>query len=91
MIAFALGLGYVPCERHHLTVGGKHGAKRRGQGFVVGLNTWSHRGEPFGGRTAEQCEALFGPSYAKNPRAFREKYPDEVLLELQERLLGSAA
>jgi len=65
IVARSLGLGYVPCEVHHLTVGGKHGAKRRGHDFTVGLNPWSHRGEPFGGMSAETCERLFGPSYAK--------------------------
>jgi hypothetical protein len=78
----------IPCEVHHLTVGGKHGQKRRGHRFTVGLNPWSHRGVPFGPYSARECKAMFGPSYAKEPRAFRELYPDELLLAWQDELLG---
>lgn len=84
IVAQALGLGFVPCEVHHLTVGGKHGQKRRGHDFTVGLNPWSHRGEPFNGMNAETCESLFGPSYAKQPRLFRQDIGnDDYLLDLQ--------
>lgn len=88
IVAHSLGLGHVPCEVHHLTVGGKHGAKRRGHDFTVGLNSWSHRGEPFGGMSAETCERLFGPSYAKQPRRFRQEIgSDDYLLDLQNTLI----
>lgn len=88
VVAHSLGLGYVPAEIHHLTVGGKHGAPRRGHDFTVGLNPWSHRGVPFGGRTAAQCEALFGPSYAREPRRFRQEIGnDDYLLDLQNTLI----
>jgi len=88
IVAQSLGLGYVPCEVHHLTVGGKHGAKRRGHDFTVGLNPWSHRGEPFGGMSADTCERLFGPSYAKQPRRFRQEIgSDDYLLDLQNTLI----
>lgn len=88
IVAHSLGLGYMPCEVHHLTVGGKHGQKRRGHDFTVGLNPWSHRGEPFGGMTAETCEQLFGPSYARQPRRFREEVgTDDYLLDLQNTLI----
>lgn len=83
VIARDRGLGFVPCEIHHLTVGGKHGQKRRGHNFTVGLNSWSHRGVAIYGFTDAECRDKFGPSYAKEPRAFREIYPDEYLLELQ--------
>jgi len=72
-----------------LTIGGKHGSKRMGQDHVVGLNPWSHRGVPFNGMTVEQCEDLFGPSYARTPRAFRELYPDHVLVEATNRALAA--
>ena len=88
VVAYALGLGFVPCELHHLTEGGRHGAKRRGQDFVVGLNPWSHRGVPFGGWDAERCREVFGPSYASEPRAFRALYSDDRLMELQNELLA---
>ncbi|NED64210.1 hypothetical protein G3I15_25060 [Streptomyces sp. SID10244] len=88
IVAQALGLGYIPCEVHHLTVGGKHGQKRRGHDFTIGLNPWSHRGEPFGGMDAETCERLFGPSYAKQPRRFRQEIGnDDYLLDLQNTAL----
>lgn len=67
------GLGWSPAEIHHLTVGGRHGQKRRGHDYTIGLNPWSHRGVPFGGMSAAQCEELFGPSYARQPRRFREE------------------
>lgn len=78
----------IPCEIHHLTVGGKHGQKRLGHRYTVGLNPWSHRGVPFSAYTARECRAMFGPSYAREPRAFRELYPDETLLAWQDQLLG---
>lgn len=87
VIARMLGLGWLPAEIHHLTLGGRHGAPRLGHMATVGLNTWSHRGVPLPGWTVEQCEARLGPSYARAPRAFRERWPDERLLEAQNRLL----
>lgn len=78
----------IPCEVHHLTVGSRHGQKRLGHRFTVGLNPWSHRGVAFSNYTARECRAMFGPSYAKEPRAFRELYPDEILLAWQDELLG---
>jgi RecA-dependent nuclease len=88
IVAHMRGLGFVPCEIHHLTTGGKHGQKRLGHDHVIGLNTWSHRGEPFGGMTAGQCYEMFGPSYARQPRAFREQIgDDERLVWLQRELL----
>lgn len=88
VIALHLGIGYVPCEIHHMTVGGKHGQKRLGHDFTVGLNPWSHRGVPFSNYTTAECKRMFGPSYAREPRAFREQYSDDWLLATQNRLLG---
>ncbi|MEN5115862.1 Ref family recombination enhancement nuclease [Luteimonas sp. TWI662] len=89
VVARARGLGYVPCEIHHLTVGGRHGQKRRGHDFTVGLNPWSHRGVPFGGWSAAECAAMFGPSYARAPRRFREEIgDDDALMKLQADLIG---
>ncbi|WP_281915968.1 Ref family recombination enhancement nuclease [Caldimonas thermodepolymerans] len=88
IVARALGLGYVPAEIHHLTVGGKHGAPRRGHDYTIGLNPWSHRGVPFGGMTEAQCYARFGPSYAREPRRFRQEIGnDDYLLDLQNTLI----
>lgn len=87
VVARIRGMGFVPVERHHMTVGGKHGQKRRGEAFSVGLNPYSHRGVPFNGWTLAQCKAMFGPSYALEPAAFRALYPDAVLLAKQEQLI----
>lgn len=88
VVAFNLGMGDVYCEIHHLTVGGKHGQKRRGHDFTVGLNPWSHRGVPFNGWTVRQCKEMFGPSYALEPRRFREEIgSDEELLARQNAYL----
>ncbi|MHC1660603.1 hypothetical protein [Stenotrophomonas maltophilia] len=52
------------------------------------MNLWSHRGEPFGGMSAARCEELFGPSYARQPRKFREEVgSDDYLLDLQNTLI----
>lgn len=88
VVAQHLGLGYIPCDIHHLTVGGKHGQRRLGHDFTVGLNPWSHQGVPFSNYTTAECKRMFGPSYAREPRAFRELYPDETLLAWQDELLG---
>lgn len=91
VVAYMRGLGFVPCELHHLTTGGRHGQKRRGHDFVVGLNPWSHRGVPFNGLSAQQCEAMFGPSYAREPVRFRALIgSDEKLLSVQAEMLGES-
>ena len=87
VIAHSLGMGYVECEIHHMTVGNRHGQKRRGHDFTVGLNPYSHRGVPFGGMDAVRCQILFGPSYAREPRRFRNEWPDERLLIMQDEVL----
>ena len=71
-------------EIHHLTVGGKHGQKRRGHDFTICLCAWHHRGEP------THLTAIYdlGPSYAREPRRFREVFGnDDALLAYQESLL----
>lgn len=84
-----------PVERHHLTVGGKHGAPRLGHDFTIMLGAWHHRGEAMpgatsmGGGSSEAAEMVFGPSYAKTPRAFRAEFgSDENLLRQQNELIG---
>lgn len=74
-------LGFVPCEKHHLLTTGRHGTgKRRGEQATVGLCQYHHRG--IGTPTP-----LLGPSYAREPRRFRELYPDSWLLETQNALI----
>lgn len=89
IVAHKLGLGHVHPDIHHLTTGGKHGQKRRGHDFTIGLNSWSHRGVPLPGWNAANCRRVFGPSYAIEPRAFRERFgDDDALLAYQDRLIG---
>lgn len=79
----------TPCEVHHLTIGGRHGQKRRGHDFTIGLCPWHHRGEPTFGLSHIVCECRFGPSYAREPRRFREVFgQDEELLAYQNELLA---
>lgn len=94
IVAVMRGMKRVPCEIHHLTIGGRHGQKRRGHEFTIGLNPWSHRGETFSGLNEAQCDTLFGPSYARQPRLFRQVigqddfllgYQDELILQLHEQ------
>lgn len=74
-------------EVHHLTIGGKHGQKRRGHDYTIGLCAWHHRGENAFG-SAELGVLTYGPSYAREPRKFRETFgSDDVLLALQEKLI----
>lgn len=92
IVAKMRGHGWTPAEIHHLTIGGRHGSKRRGHDHVIGLNPWSHRGAPFNGMSAAKCEELFGPSYARQPRLFRELIGQDDALELEQaRILGELA
>lgn len=77
-----------PAEVHHLTVGGRHGQKRRGHDFTVGLCAWHHRGEG----VLQELEPRLGPSYARTPRLFRETFgQDDELLAYQNDLLARVA
>lgn len=88
IVSHRLGIGWVPADIHHLLIGGKHGQKRRGHLFTIGLNRWSHMGETFNGLTVDQCMEMFGPSYAKQPRAFRQLIGnDDELLSYQNQIL----
>jgi len=83
------GVPRVPAEIHHLTVGGKHGQKRRGHDYTIGLCQWHHRGVlPYIGA---QLAAGLGPSYALEPRRFREEFgTDDQLLDFQNQALAFA-
>ncbi len=85
---YALRIGYMPCQVHHLTVGGKHGQKRRSHDYTIGLCPWHHVGEPMAGLSHSQCADRFGPSYAREPRRFRQEIgSDDYLLDLQNTLI----
>jgi len=83
------GVPRVPAEIHHLTVGGKHGQKRRGHDYTIGLCQWHHRGvKPYPG-----CQLSFGlgPSYADEPRRFRADFgSDDELLDFQNQVIEIA-
>ena len=88
IVCYALGHGYMPTQVHHMTVGGKHGQKRRGHDFTIGLCPWHHVGEPMAGLSHSQCADRYGPSYAREPRRFRHEIGnDDYLLDLQNTLL----
>lgn len=92
IVARALGLGYMPTTVHHLTTGGKHGQRRRGHMYTIGLNQWSHLGVPIDGLTAKESREMLGPSYALEPRAFRQEVgSDDYLLDLQDTALREMA
>lgn len=83
------GVPNVPAEIHHLTIGGKHGQKRRGHDCTIGLCQWHHRGVlPYIGA---QLAAGLGPSYALEPRRFREEFgTDDLLLDFQNQAIAMA-
>lgn len=79
----------VLAELHHLTIGGRHGQKRRGHDYIIGLCTWHHRGESDKPNKARMRKWL-GPSYAREPAAFRETFgDDDFLLDAQNQLLAA--
>lgn len=95
IVAHKLGLGFLPADEHHLTVGGKHGAPRLGHDATVGLNQWSHQGYPLPGWNRARCLEMLGPSYAIEPDSFRSLWTDTgnadaaqaAMLEYQNRLI----
>lgn len=78
-------------EIHHLTVGGRHGQKRRGHDYTIGLCGWHHRGaNAFG--NPDLGLKTYGPSYALHARQFRETYgSDDQLLAYQNELIERKA
>lgn len=84
----AFGHHGVPCQVHHLTADGKHGSKRRGHAYTIGICPWHHVGEPVEGKTIDETKALLGPSFKLHAREFREFFGnDDALLALQNTFL----
>lgn len=87
------------CEVHHLTIGGKHGAPRRGHAYTLGLCPWHHRGaidpaqaQRLGVYTPAGMAELVGASYARLPVLFRTTFGrDDALLRIQSRRLEQVA
>jgi len=71
-------------EAHHF----KSGNKRIGHQSTIALGQWHHQGIPLDGYTHGQMELIFGPSLARSPKSFRERYgTDGELLERTNDLL----
>ncbi len=88
-----------PTEIHHRNLGDFHGQKQLGQDAVVALCAWHHRGVPLPHYSMHQMRDEFGPSFAWNPRDFREWTYDvlprlgrgtEAWQAFQDQLLGVA-
>lgn len=83
-----LGKLRIPCQAHHLNLGGMAGQKRRGDLFTIGLCPWHHAGEYPNGHTEDGMLEEFGPSYKLHSRRFREKFGnDDALLVYQDNLI----
>lgn len=79
----------VPCDIHHLTIGGHHGAPRRGHDETIGLCQWHHVGKT-GGRDKARLRQWAGPSYAEEPVEFRAAFgDDDYLLAAQNELIAA--
>jgi hypothetical protein len=65
-------------EEHHLCI--SSGQKRLGDEFSIPLCVWHHRGDPAFGTTAGNMENIYGPSLARNPKAFRAQFGEDSLL-----------
>jgi hypothetical protein len=72
-----------PTESHHLNLGGRAGQKRRGNDFTIPLCGWHHRGLVSRHVDSNVMAALYGPSLAKQSKAFRTRLgTDDQLLAL---------
>lgn len=70
-------------EIHHLNTCGQAGRKRRGDAYTVPLCVYHHQGRANPGASLKACQALLGPSLARESKRFREEIGnDEMLLEL---------
>lgn len=63
-------------EIHHLTDGGR----RLGHRYTIPLCPWHHRGESATMVRASYARQLWGPSLARHPREFAERYGSENVL-----------
>lgn len=70
---------YSSPDIHHLI----DGNKRMGDEFTIPLSPWHHRGVvPSECANATEAERMYGPSLARNKRAFVERFgPERDLLD----------
>lgn len=74
-------------EIHHFLRGGK----RIGHDATVPLGSWHHAGVANGTANAQML-AVYGPSFHRHTRAFRERYGDDAaLLAKVNELIGATA
>lgn len=82
-----MGYGGEPAEKHHLNQGDRHGGKRRGEAYTVGLCAWHHRGLckcDGSQRDCPRCHLTYGPSWHHTAHEFRETFGSgDALLEYQ--------
>lgn len=85
---------YSVPEINHIAEGGRRRGKQRGGGRhqghsnTYGICGWHHRGVTPDGWSTAYAEAHFGPSMARNPRAFRERFGShDELLARQNQLI----
>lgn len=71
-------------EIHHRNLDDKHGQRQLGQGAVVAMCSWHHRGVPFWGWGDDEMRDVFGPSFALHARDFRA-WTEDVLPHLTGR------
>lgn len=75
---------YAAPDIHHLTSGGR----RIGDEHTIPLSPWYHRGVPIDGMSQAETERIYGPSLAKNRKAFEARFgTQEWLLEQTERAI----
>ena len=77
---------YTPCEAHHIVEKGKQAGHHK----TIGLCPWHHRGEPDKFGTEANAYAIAGPSMAKHPEEYRERFGDDAWLLNCNRELISA-
>lgn len=75
---------YNDYDVHHLVEGGR----RLGHQYTIPLNPWYHRGVPPTDMTVADAEEFYGPSLARNKRAFAAAFKTErELLEIVDAML----
>lgn len=75
----------VPCDMHHILSGGR----RISHSHTVGLCPWHHRAVNATNESDKEVELEYGPSLARSPKRFAERYgtPKE-LIEIQNELIA---
>lgn len=79
-----MGHGQCPCEIQHLNDCGRN----RGHEYTIGLCAWHHRGVPPGDMRPSEATIMLGPSFAREPQKFADRFgEDDELLFQQNTML----